>query len=138
METLVAVGLLSMVLALGAFFSLGDYLSGGLNSDVNSAADLLIKARAQSLANVSQAAHGVCYDSANRRLVLFEGAGCSAGQNEIFVSLESSASVNWPKDIVFQPLSGDCQTCGNFSSLSFSLGGQSRQISVNGMGRIDY
>lgn len=138
METLVAVGLLAMVLALGAFFSLGDYLSGGLNGDLNSAAGLLIKARAQSLANIGQAAHGVCYDSPNRRLVLFEGNDCSLGQNKIFVDLESSASVNWPKDIVFQPLSGDCQTCGNSGSLSFSLGGQNRQISVNGMGRIDY
>lgn len=100
---------------------------------------LLTEARARSLANVRESAHGVYIDAAHKTYLTYERrGGCArATTSTIEIPFVSDATVRGTTDRCFAPLSLRV-LAGNAGTTTISFSGSTSTVNVNTVGRIDW
>ncbi len=140
-ELLVVIGIFAILATLGLFYSMDFYRTYAASSDQNTLLSTLIKARARSVANISQHQHGVCLDLTNKKYYMFQGNGPSLVYSPT-ASVESvpggepaPGSCPAANQIVFDQISGNtaCSPECTFTLNSFS---QTKTIKINSQGAI--
>lgn len=129
--------MIGLIALFGMIVSMDSFRGQNFRNEVNLAASVLQKARAQAQSNINQAPHGVCYDSGGAQYVIFEGAGCAGGSNVPMQNNNVNIS-GWPAGgVVFEQLTGNCQS-GCPATITLTQNSQSANITVNSKGQIDY
>lgn len=72
-EMLITAALMAIVFSLALFFSADSYRAYSFHNERDLAVSLLQKARAQAMANINQAPHGLHVDNTDNRYAIFEG-----------------------------------------------------------------
>ena len=126
------VGILSVLLAVGAPVGLNFYLDYQLDSEARLLTSVLQYARNLALVNYNEADHGIYINSAN--LLLFQGssyASRSVGDDRTFPRI-SEITVSGATELVFSGLSG--QTAS--TTFSVTDGRKTRYVYVNSEGLV--
>lgn len=138
-EIMMAIGILTFIAGIGIAVSIDYYRTYAFRSERNTIVSLLQKARAASLNNINDNAHGVRFEEGN--FVLFEGTSYddSDSNNQIFagnssVTLTSSSPL--PVSVIFSRLSAET-TDVNFT-LTDSASNRVGDISVSSAGQINW
>lgn len=140
-ETLMVVGLLSLILTFGMSMSIDSIGRSSVYEERDLIVSLLlIGARSHAMANKESSAHGVHIDSARKKYVLFTGdtyiEGASHNHVIDFTSNHLFVTHSGGDDIVFAPLSGDVVT--GVGTITVSGGGVTQHIRLNRVGQIDW
>ncbi|MDP3954241.1 MAG: prepilin-type N-terminal cleavage/methylation domain-containing protein [bacterium] len=138
-EVLMVIGIFSLLAGLGLFISMDFYRSYSFRSDRDMTISILERARAQSLANINESAHGVRFDSGSSKLILFQGNSYDDRDTSLDqeISLNSGIAVTGINEVVFEQLTGNAVYSGA-GNMILSYGAQTATISFNGEGRINY
>ncbi len=134
-ELLVVIGLFSLLASLGLFINLGFYRTYSLNSERDTLISILRKVRSESITNTGQVAHGIHMES--NRYVVFQGGSYAVrdtSKDQVF-SLSPATTLSGPSEIIFTQLSGSANQSAN---ISIKSGTDSRNITVNGEGQINW
>ncbi len=134
-EILVVMAIIASLVGLGFFMSVDVYSSTSFNSDVESLAFLLGRARGQALNNIDGLPHVVKIEPG--QYILFEGQNFALrnqAKDEIS-AFNGNLLFTGPDEIIFSQLSGDSTASG---SLVLSDGFKTATISLNYEGRIDW
>lgn len=89
-ETIIAIGILGLILGLGLLATFDSFRGYMFRSERSTLVSILSRARNESLANINQISHGVCYDNPSHSYTIFQGAGYVYGAPENVV-IEGSA-----------------------------------------------
>jgi Tfp pilus assembly protein FimT len=140
-ETLMVVGLLSIVLTFGMRMGIDSIGRSSVYQERDLIVSLLlIGARSNAMANIGNSAYGVHIDSAQKQYVLFGGDSYIDGapENRVidFTSNHLSVAHTGGADIVFAPLSGDVVI--GVGTITISGGGVTQSIRLNRVGQIDW
>ena len=137
-ETLVAMGIIFILIGLGMFFSFGFYQSYLLETEKNIVASLLRKARGQSLANLGQTKHGVYLDFAGGRYIVFEGndyASRNQDLDEVIFQGSKTVQLSGAAEIVFETLTGSLT---ENKEITIADSRQAITVVINQQGGINY
>jgi prepilin-type N-terminal cleavage/methylation domain-containing protein len=139
-EVLVVMGILGILSTLGYLVTIDFYKSYSFNAERDTIVSLLQKARAESLSNINNSAHGVYMDGTN--YTVFQGAAYNSGNslNQSIpvspgISIQPQPPLTMPLTIDFTQLSGDSSVNGNFT---LTDGKRSETISLNNEGQINW
>ena len=137
-ETVITLGIISLLVGLGMFFSFGFYESYLLETEKNVLASLLRKARAQSLNNLNQAKHGVYLDLLANRYLVFEGdsyASRNQALDEVVYQGSKTIQISGSQEVIFEQLTGNLS-----QNQEIILQNQKQAISIiiNQQGGINY
>ncbi len=134
-EILIVMAVIASLAGLGFFMSVDVYRSTSFNSDVESLAFLLGRARGQALNNIDGIPHGIKIEPG--QYTLFEGQNFALRNQakDETTAFNGSLSFTGPNEIIFSQLSGDSTASG---SLVVSDGFKMATISLNYEGRIDW
>ncbi len=139
-ETLVATGIIVMLLTVGLVLTLADYRAGNSNREVETIVTLLQVARSKAMNNINGVPHGVVVHPPEylQSYVLFEGASYEESVAVDIIAQAYSFRVdNAPVEIVFAQLSGSVANPASIV-LADDERGMSRVIMVNAEGGIDW
>ena len=153
-EILVVIGVLGMLLVLGSIVNLDSYKSSIFRSERMVLVSHLTKARNQSMNNINEVRHGLCYDNSdpsNPKYVLFEGnsygsASVKLGlKSEVAVTLSPVTSIffcNVGPGVVFDQLTGrlypPITPFGTELVIGVTEEARTSNISINNEGRINW
>ncbi len=84
-EIIVVVAILLLLLSLGLITNMDSYKKYMFRSENQNLISSIAKARSESLTNKGELPHGICFDSAQKRFVLFQGASYQTSVNPIFI-----------------------------------------------------
>lgn len=149
-EILVVMAMFTMVAGLGLFVSMDAFRGYTFRSERDTVVSLLYKARSQAVSNMcfgagctGGRAHGVHFDSVNKRYVIFQGytyAGRDASVDDVTLFRNNASSVAGLTDIIFSPLAAT--TTANPSAVSTvtitDQGGHASVITIGKEGRITW
>lgn len=138
-EVAIAVGIFSLVIALGLFMSMETYRGTMARSERDEIVSLLSKARSRSMNNISQTRWGFCFDDTAKQYVLFR---------DTFGTSNESIPVGGGAVATSTPTGVSCSEGGVlFSQLSATTSdivvhvyeqGRYADIAINHEGRIDW
>ena len=134
-EILVVIAIIGMVLSFGLTIDINTLRGDTFQAEINTIVSVLERARSQSMANLSDANHGVCYIEPN--YIIFTGDTCTADDSEIIpanTDITSNASTTLPAEIVFERLTG--RTTG--ATIHISHGVNEADIIINDEGTINW
>lgn len=134
-ELLIAVGIATVILALGLFFNGRSYERGVADSERDTVVGLIAKARSEAMENLDQANHG--FYAASSTYVVFEGvsyASRTAALDETFPR-SSRVTLGGITEIVFRASDGAALATG---TLTIATGIKSLSVTVNQEGMIDW
>jgi hypothetical protein len=134
-EILVTISILAILIGMGLFMSFDFYRHTLINDERDLLVSLLLKARAQSLDNLDQKPHGVCFIDPN--YVLFRGTACIASTTNEMVPKGKSvvlSGLSATSSVIFNQLSGDASG----TSVTLSQDASVKVISINDEGLINW
>lgn len=135
-EMIVALAILAAIMGFGLFLSLDYYKSYIFYYEKDLVISILQKARSQSLANINEKKHGVAFDEANKKYILFEGDSLAASANKIEYEEAKIVTTSGLTEVVFDQLTGKATIVPAGNDLTLSDGVRSVIISINHEGRI--
>lgn len=135
-EILVTISILAILIGMGLFMSLDFYRHTLVNDERDLVVSLLLKARTQSIDNLDQLPHGVCFVAPN--YVIFRGTACTATSSTSELTPKGGGinitGLTATSSVIFNQLSGDAST----TSITLSQDSNVKVISINNEGRIDW
>jgi Tfp pilus assembly protein FimT len=136
---MVVIALVAVIAGFGMSFSMSSIARSNTQNERDMLVSLLTQARARSIANINEAAHGVYVDTANQRYVIYtKNGGCTnATTTATNIPFLTPATWSGPLDRCFGQLSvrvSGAQT----GTTTITLANSSYSISVNSIGRIDW
>ena len=135
LETLIVVGIFALLSGVVAIVGIDSITRATAHGERDLFVSLLISARAQSLANINERAHGI--HIGGPEYVLFEGSLYDASDPaNVSVPRESAVTVTGPVDIIFDRLSGSVST--DVGTVTFVEGTSSTTVEINAFGRIEW
>lgn len=113
-EILVVMAILMLILGLGLMTNMDSYRRYMFQSENKNLISSLAKVRSESLTNKNQSPHGICFEEAQKKLVLFQGPSYAVRVSPIFIDLNPLTSVSSTPNnflctnggIIFSQLSG--------------------------------
>ena len=139
-EILVVIGVIGVIIAMGALMDLYAYKTDTLLSEESKIVAILQKARSRSMSNFFESAHGVCYIAPDYVIFREEEGHCVDGEstNELIsandrIAEASDFDTDFPT-IVFIQLAG---TTGN-DSIHVTDGINTKDIDINNEGTINW
>jgi len=141
-EIIIALGLMSIVVALGLFASFDLFRGSSLASERDVIVSILQRARSESLNNINQTRHGVHFTGVkpNLKYVLFEcnpAPQCSSYTPSSADATTTSSygfSITTPADIIFAQLTGTSTD----ATITMADGRSTSTITINSEGRINW
>ena len=137
-EIMVAAAVMGLIMGVGTWMSFSALADSSFNAETDLIVALLQKARARSMSNMFQSAHGLYFDTS--RYVLFRGTTYNPADpsNEAYPQNTSVSRSGPPAGtVVFQQLSGmvDAAQAG---TIALSQDTRSATITINTQGSIDW
>jgi len=129
-EVIIAIAILSILFGLGLFLSMDFYRAYLFRYERNLAVSLLEKSRSRAMANIGQLPHGVRFDLGTSEYIMFYGSV------EERIQASKAVTIDWPNDVVFDQLSGDCTTCSPTLDITISHNARTAIITVNSEGTV--
>ncbi len=141
LEIIIVMGLVGVIAMFGVAMSLSSVSRSSVMQERDLFVTLLLRgARAEAIANVGEISHGVEFDNANHRYILFEGNDPSddPSTNRIVVYTNESITINntGGSTIVFEQLSGDVTT--GAGTITLSNRNSTQEIIIREVGQIDW
>lgn len=136
-EVLITLGIFILVSTIGVVISISSYQRVNFRTDLATSATMLQKARSASMSNVGESAHGVYFDDANKRFVLFRGTSYAARVPAYDVAVGHGKALGVTptnSSVVFTQLSGGTSDL----TLTFNDGVRSGTIEINKDGGINW
>lgn len=145
-EVIIVVALLAIIAGYGIPYSISSIARSYATGERDLMVSLLTQARARSIANVNESAHGVYIDAAHRRYVVYaRSTSCSgATTTTTHIPMVSSSTLSGPLNRCFAPLSVRVPngiapfTIDMTGTTTIDWAGQHYAVSVNSVGRIDW
>lgn len=144
-EMLAVIAIMTVIFGFGLSAAMNSFYNSSFREDRDAAVAALRRARLRAINNVCAGVsckdgkrHGVYFDSANRRLTIFQGnnyADRDMEVDEIIMFENAATSLDSSEAVVFDRISGNVATPVAIAILN---GVRIVTISVNSVGRIDY
>lgn len=134
LEILLAIGILSVIFAIGLPTSVDFYSSYQFDSEVNTFVSILEQARNSAMTNRNESSHGVY--AAPNQFIIFQGSSYAArdiSQDRIFPR-DGNINISGPTELAFTSLSG--QTAS--TTYAFNRGQRSVNVYVNSEGMVSF
>jgi len=133
-EIIIVVSLLSFIFSLGLAVTFRSYESHLFNAEIDTLANILIKARSNAQSNMLKSAHGVFIKESD--YILFSGLlfdeNNSMNQK---TPRNKSIAVTGMQEVIFEAVSGNPDASGD---ILLTNGNQTGSISISQEGRIDW
>lgn len=105
-EIVVAIAILGLILSFGLLATMDSYRGYVFRSERSTLVSVLSRARNESLANIDQQAHGVCYDSTSHSYIIFRGGGYIASTANVVIAGNPGVNISAPASFFCNPGSG--------------------------------
>ncbi len=142
LEIIIVMGLVGVIAMFGVAMSLSSVSRSSVMQERDLFVTLLLRgARAEAIANVGEISHGVEFDNANHRYILFEGNDYIEGAASNRITLFTSEHIavthsDGAENILFERLSGDVPE--GAGTLTISGNGVEQKIIITDVGQIDW
>lgn len=138
---MIVIGIMTIIAGAGLAFSFDSYRGYLFRSEYSNVAFMISKSRSLSLDNYNKSEHGIKFDNANHKYILFAGKtfNSSNPQNEEF-PVSRAFSISGIDTIVFKQLSGNVDTVhssctNNPCQLTFAGNySQTKTLTINDVG----